>query len=86
MYCPAWLPSVISYDLVLSYVLSVSSDIILGESRLSLMVSSMLSLEASVVTEQMPFTCNQGLVTKVMVTGRREGFKRRPWKNKIVPP
>ena len=33
------------------------------------MVSSRLSLKASVVREQMFFTCNQGLVTPVMMTG-----------------
>ena len=39
------------------------------------MVSSRLSLGASVDRGEMFFTCNPGLVTEVMVTGRMRGSR-----------
>ena len=67
MCCPTWLLNIMSYYPMLSYELSY---LILHHPRLSLMVISRLSLKVSVVRKTMFFNCNQGLVTKVMVTGR----------------
>ena len=69
------IPYVLFYMVTMHYVILLMlsyelSNVILYHPRLSLMASSRLSLQANVVREEVFFTSNQGLVTKVMVTGR----------------
>ena len=82
MYCSTWLPFIMSYYLMPSYELSY---VILYHPRLSLMVSSRLSLKASVVRENV-LAFQSGLRHEGHCDRENEAFKSQHWKNNIITP